>query len=240
LTSGKIVLPADWGALGTTLQDALNTVGPVFKDAFDSISAAAGATPETKFSVPVLDQPSQVFGMLLGKHAVLLDLNLAPFDLKTGFSAFFGILGPLGVSINADFAMHMHFDFGYDTLGIEEFAKGGFKNPLLLFDGFFVNNIDKDGKPDNQIVFDAGLWAAAELNVAVARGGVGGGLFAHVNFHLHDPDKDNRVRIKELVTDIVNEFKYGDPVLSPLAIFDISGDLEARLFAFLKVNLFLF
>src|SRR5262249_45493516 len=98
----------------------------------------------------------------------------------------------------------------------------------------------RDGKPEDQIVVDAGLWAAAELNLGVARGGVGGGLFAHIVFRLHDPDKDGRVRIKELVTDIVNQFKYGDPVLSPLAIFDITGDLEARLFAFLKIDLFLF
>src|SRR5262249_5377997 len=143
-----------------------------------------------------------------------------------------------------DFAMHIHFDFGYDTLGIEEFAKGGFKDPLLLFDGFFINDVNPDGTPEDQLTFDAGLWAAAELNLAVARGGVGGGLFAHVKFHLHDVDGDNRVRIRELITEIVNEFKFGnngqgDPLLAPLAIFDITGDLEARLFAFLKVDLFL-
>src|SRR5262249_45877523 len=37
-----------------------------------------------------------------------------------------------------------------------------------------------------------------------------------------------------------NEFKFGNPVVSPLAIFDITGSLTARLFAFLKINLFLF
>ena len=149
-------------------------------------------------------------------------------------------IGPLGVSINADFSMHIHFDFGYDSLGIEEFAKGGFKNPLTLFDGFFINDVDQKGQPEQQLVFDAGLWAAAELNLGIARAGVGGGLFAHIQFHLHDVDGDNRVRIGELVTEIVNEFKYGSPALAPLAIFDISGNLQARLFAFLKIDLFLF
>src|SRR5262249_40596794 len=183
----------------------------------------------------ILDDPSQLFGMLLGKHAVLVELNMAPFDLKANFSAFFSILGPLGVSINADFAMHIHFDFGYDTLGVEEFAKGGFKNPALLFDGFFINDLDSKGQPENQLVFDAGLWAAAEINVGFARGGVGGGLFAEVRFHLHDPDKDGRVRIKELLTEILNEAKK-NVALAPLAIFDISGELDATLFAFLHID----
>src|SRR5262249_4801083 len=96
------------------------------------------------------------------------------------------------------------------------------------------------GKDIAELQFKAGLWAAAELNLAVARGGVGGGLFADINFDLHDPNKDGRVRITELLTSIINEFKYGNPLDSPLAIFDISGSLVARLFAFLKIDLFLF
>ena len=87
-----------------------------------------------------------------------------------------------------------------------------------------------------ELQFDAGLWAAAELNLGIARGGVGGGLFAEINFDLHDPDKDGRVRLKELVTNVLNEFKYGSPALSPLAMFDITGQLTARLFAFLKID----
>ena len=61
-----------------------------------------------------------------------------------------------------------------------------------------------------ELQFDAGLWAAAELNLGIARGGVGGGLFAEIDFDLHDPDDDGRVRIKEIVTNFLNEFKYGD------------------------------
>jgi|GEM_PF-6918000 len=237
LTSGQLKLPS-WADLGG-LQNALNAVAPVLQDAIASMAAAAGAAPKTKLSLPIIEDPSQIFGMLLGKHAVLIDLNLAPLDIKASFSAFFSILGPLGVSINADFMMHIHFDFGYDTLGIEEFAKGGFKNPLTLFDGFFINDVTPNGQPEQQLVFDAGLWAAAELNLGVARGGVGGGLFAHIQFHLHNADKSGRVRIKDLVTEIVNEASV-NVALAPLAIFDISGNLKARLFAFLKIDLFLF
>ena len=39
---------------------------------------------------------------------------------------------------------------------------------------------------------------------------------------------------------MVNEAKFGSPLLAPLAIFDVTGDIVARLFAFLKIDLFLF
>src|SRR6185295_8370591 len=108
---------------------------------------------------------------------------------------------------------------------------------LLLFDGLFVSDLDAKGKDVPELHFDAGLWAAAELNLGIARGGVGGGLFAEINFNLHDPDHDGKVRIKELITAIGNEIKYGSPIASPLAIFDIRGKLTAELFWFIKIDL---
>src|SRR5262249_26344744 len=146
------------------LKGALDTVAPALKTAVSGLEGLQA--PKPTFSMPILDDPSQLFGMLLGKHAVLVELNMAPFDLKANFSAFFSILGPLGVSINADFAMHVHFDFGYDTLGVEEFAKGGFKDPLLLFDGFFINDVNPDGTPQDHLTFHPRLSSPPPLNLS--------------------------------------------------------------------------
>ena len=111
---------------------------------------------------------------------------MAPLELQAEFSAFFSIFGPLGVSINAEFdAQFGPFKFGYDTFGIAEFAAGDFKNPLQLFDGLYVSDLDAKGNDVPEIQLDAGLWAAAELNLGIARGGVGGGLFANVDFNLN-------------------------------------------------------
>ena len=38
----------------------------------------------------------------------------------------------------------------------------------------------------------------------------------------------------------MNELEFGSPLLAPLAIFDVSGEVFAKLFAFLKVDLLLF
>jgi len=42
------------------------------------------------------------------------------------------------------------------------------------------------------------------------------------------------------VENVVDEFQFGQPLLAPLAIFDVSGEVNARLFAFIEINLLLF
>jgi Ca2+-binding RTX toxin-like protein len=223
--------------LPDVLQDALGTVAEGFANGLNEM---LGGSVKEGFSLPIIDEPSQIFGLLLGQPATLVQYDMGPLEFGAEYSAFFSLLGPLGVSINAEFDAQIGpLTFGYDTEGISAFAAGGFRNPLQLFDGFYVGDTI-DGVDVPELQFDLGLWAAAELNLAVARGGVGGGLFAEIDFDLHDPDDDGRVRIKELATNVINEFRYGSPALSPLAIFDITGKLTAELFAFVKVDLFLF
>ncbi|QSA97859.1 OmpA family protein [Methylococcus sp. EFPC2] len=241
----KTQLLAGLDFLPEELQEALGTVASSLQQSVGKMLPGGGAS--FGFKLPVIDDPSQIFGMLLGQPADLVSFSMDALELDASFSAFFSLLGPLGVSINADFAAQFGpFRFAYDTLGVTEFASTGFKSPLLLFDGFYVDDLDfakladPSGKLDvPELQFDIGLWAAAELNLAVARGGVGGGLFADIDFDLHDPDRDGRVRIKELVANVVNQARYFDPVTAPLAVFDITGKLTAELFAFVKVDLLL-
>src|SRR5262249_10688269 len=67
----------------------------------------------------------------------------------------------------------------------------------------------------------------------------GGGLFFHADFNLFDNDGDGKIRLDELATNFLNQLK--DPndlkkLLAPLAIFDVTGQLTAELFAFLKID----
>src|SRR5262249_51625860 len=99
-----------------------------------------------------------------------------------------------------------------------------------------------DGKGDDppEVTFDGGLWAAAELNVGFAHGGVGGGIFIGVNFNLFDPDHDGRIRLDELAGNFLNQLKapnVAERFLAPLAVFDVTGKVTAELFAFVKIDL---
>ncbi len=50
-------------------------------------------------SFPAFTDPSQIFGLLMGRDATLIAIDLPPLDFKFSYSQFFPIFGPLGASI---------------------------------------------------------------------------------------------------------------------------------------------
>src|SRR5207249_11867205 len=108
------------------------------------------------------------------------------------------------------------------------------KKPLLLANGLYVSDeptnplYDGSGDDPPELKFDGGLWAAAELNLGIARGGGGGGIFIGVDFNLFDPDHDGRIRLDELIGNFLNQLKApneAERFLAPLAIFDVTGKI---------------
>jgi Ca2+-binding RTX toxin-like protein len=192
------------------------------------------------FAFPIFDDPAQVFGLLTGRPAVLITYDMKPLSFEFEWDQFFRVYGPLGVSIGMEFSANIDFAFGYDTLGIQEFVESDFRDPLLLLDGFYVSDTDLAtgdyGIDVPELTFSGSLTAAAELNLLIARAGVGGGIYAQIEFDLYDPDRDGRVRIKEILGNVENEWNYGVPALAPLAIFDVHGKMWAKLFAFLEID----
>ena len=94
---------------------------------------------------------------------------------------------------------------------------------MIFRDGFYIN----DPPGANQIVLTAGIAASGVLDVYVASGGITGGLYATINFHLHNDSDSPRLRLLDI---------YNQLLTNPLGIFDVSGDLTARLFAFVEVS----
>ncbi len=258
----------DFGKVGGggLLDGLLNTNGLAdaagnFLGNFDSLLGSSSGNAASKstmqalssgeagsgFDFPLFNNPSQIFGLLTGQPATLVTYDMAPLYFEFDWSTFFSIFGPLGVSINIGFSADIDFAFGYDTLGIQEFIEGDFQNPAALLNGFYVSDTDMAdgsfGTDVPEIVLAGNLWAAAELNLGVARAGVGGGIFAEIQFDLFDPNHDGKVRINEIIKNIENQFVYGDgaeKLLAPLAVFDVTGEITAKLFAFLKIDLFFF
>jgi Ca2+-binding RTX toxin-like protein len=179
------------------------------------------------FDFPILSQPTQIFNLLLGKDATLITYDMKPLELEFQYkSPFISIFGPLGVRFGAGLGASIDFDFGFDTYGIRKFVDSDFVNPTLIFAGFFV---DDGTHPELQITGE--LLAFFELNLAIAYGGVRGGLEATVDFDLFDPNRDGKVRVDE----IINSVAFAD--YNPLAVFDISGDVIAKLEWYVGVDL---
>jgi len=96
----------------------------------------------------------------------------------------------------------------HDTQGIIDFADSGFKNPLLVFNGFFLNDNGEGGDDEPELSLYGRLSASAELNLGIARAGVAGGIGMEIGFDLFDPNHDGKIRISEIIGNFENEAKY--------------------------------
>ena len=149
-------------------------LGDVAGEAINVVKGLVEENVETKdkFSLPILDDPSSLFGVLMGKNVTLVAYDMAPLTFDFDWSKFFSIWGPLGVSINLEAQIVIDFAFGYDTKGFVDFVDTGFKNPLLIANGLYVSDhpsnplYDGTGEDLPELEFDGGAWAAAPSTTA--------------------------------------------------------------------------
>jgi Ca2+-binding RTX toxin-like protein len=200
---------------------------------FDKSAPGAGA-----FAFPIFENPTSLFGLLLGRDVTLITYDLPPFGLDFSYLQKFMIWGPLWGRISLGFGVEIDLAFGYDTRGIREFAAGDFTNPLDLIGGFYIadtDNPDGSGSDVPELILTGSLAAGAELNAGVASAGVDATVTLTVNFDLYDPDRDGKVRIDELVGTFLYEWDNGSPALAPIAIFDVFGDISLQMSAFIEI-----
>ena len=194
---------------------------------------------------PIIKDPSQAFGLLLGQPATLITIDPPPLFFEFSYKQVFP-LPPFPIVqlfIKGEASINIDFSFGYDTLGITEFIDSGGRNPELLFDGFYISDTASptgSGPDVPELSFGVFISAGAQVGFGPIEVGVEGGIGANIFFDLHDPNKDGKVRIKELIQNVEDQIRFGEPALAPIAIFDVSGEIFVRLFAFVKVDLFFF
>jgi Ca2+-binding RTX toxin-like protein len=207
----------------------------------------ASAQSQGGFSFPAFQQPASLFGLILGKDVTLVRWDAGKLKAEFGFSQTFGPIpvGPVPVSIVISGAAGIEgrFAIGYDTKGIRD-AVAAFKAdaPIaqllgdigLLFNGIFIDDNDANGKDVPEISLYAEFAAGAAVDLVAISVGVEGGLRATILMNLHDglgnpPDPatlDGKLRIDEVISRIHN----------PICLFDVSGQLDAFIRAFVKIG----
>ncbi|XZE54543.1 LamG-like jellyroll fold domain-containing protein [Planctomycetaceae bacterium SH139] len=185
-------------------------------------------------SFPLLQSPTSAFKLLLGQDVDLFLYDAPALGVDFSYSQFFPIpaFPILGAEIGGRIAAVADFAFGFDTTGIRKFSDSGQFGDI--FDGFFVSdraNADGTGADVPEVYLRGNLRAGAKLNLLFASAGVNGGIFAGVDFNLHDNDQDGRVRGNELADNFA---------LGPIHVFDVSGSVDARLNAYLELDFFFF
>jgi Ca2+-binding RTX toxin-like protein len=190
---------------------------------------AAAAAGGGAFTFPILDASGTgIFDLISGKTTDLFFADLPELNAGLNYSEFFPIIGPLGARVEGDINLNVNLDFGFDTFGLNLFRNGGIASDI--FKGFYVSDHWQEKKDLPELTLSASLQAFAELNLGLARAGVGGGLFANIFFDLNeiaDPktNPDGRIRLSELERALGSD------------LFDESGNVSAGLSAYLKVGL---
>ena len=177
----------------------------------------------------IWSNPSKIFKLLLGEDIDLVTYTMPKLCFDFDWSTFVRIWGPLGARIGVTFSASIQLGFGYDTLGIRQWVKGGYKDYGRLLNGFYVADKDESGYDVNELSFYGGLTASAELNAGISAG-VGGGVGINVGFNLYDPNKDGKVRLSEMAQIIKEDGLFG--------LFDVNGKITAKLYAY--VDLFFY
>jgi 6-phosphogluconolactonase (cycloisomerase 2 family) len=190
-----------------------------------NFTAALTHTSTFKLEFPLLSKqaPQVIFALLSGKTADLFQFDMQSLQLGFVFQETFPIVEPLDAVLSGSVNANIHFAFGYDTTGLNEFKID--KNPIDFLDGFYIRSDDGP-----QITIDAGIGAGAAVGFGPISAGVEGGIFAHITAALYDPNGDGKLRFSE-IQQLVDP--PGGPI-DPLNLFDISGQLTFRLFAYIN------
>uniref|UniRef100_UPI00356A9D5F LamG-like jellyroll fold domain-containing protein n=1 Tax=Stieleria sp. TaxID=2795976 RepID=UPI00356A9D5F len=219
-----------------SLADTDTTADPSF-NVDQALNNASGGTPQGKlkskgfinrlrglngFSVPLISNPSSIFGLITGKTVDLLYYDMPHLNLPFQYAQSFPLFPiPGSIRFAGRASVSVNVGFGFDSSGIEEFKISD--DPLDIFNGFFVKD-----NPGNELSFEIEIGAGLAAGVAgFVETGVEGGLFAQVGFDLADVNEDGKLRVEEI----------GERLdMGAHCIFDTSGSIGAYLDWFFQVS----
>ena len=132
--------------------------------------------------------------------------------------------------------------FGYDTQGLVDFYDSGFRESGDAVRRPLHRRHECQRHDDvPEIKLYGGITAAAEMQPGDGRRRAWAAGFSPKSTSTCTiPNRTARSGCTNWPPTSSTRRSYGSPVLAPLAVFDITGRLYAKLFAFLKVDLLLF
>jgi Ca2+-binding RTX toxin-like protein len=175
---------------------------------------------------PLLDEGKPVVDMLLGRNASLFSYQSGEIKIEEGFSQYFPVLGPVGVTMGGVVGFRAQFGFGYDTQGMFDYFEGGSTDAGLLANGFYAMSLDENGEPLTGVEIYGAFTAGVEINLLIASAGVEGRIGASLGIYLNDQigDELGRIRADDFANNPVGDW------------FDAYGRLYAGIRAYLEIG----
>lgn len=231
-------LPRPNGAPGTTATLPPTTPAGItsqaskldsFKQRFQALQGLDG------FEIKLFD-PSTLLSLITGQSGVdLVKYDIPDFNFPFMIDRTFPLWGPIKGKLEGGFNVASDLSMGFDTHGIESWAKEGFaaSKSYLVFDGFYVDDWNQAGADKDELSVYAYVAAGLGLDAVLANGFVKGGIEGKIGFDLVDTGEragtsDGKVR----GSDIVEKFSN-----NPLDLFDLHGSVGVFLSAEINVTL---
>ncbi|MEI6732756.1 MAG: DUF4347 domain-containing protein [Comamonadaceae bacterium] len=206
---------------------------------------ASQKKPGSALKFPILeDTVGSVIGLLMGKPVDLVTFTPPNLKVKVGFRVTFPVYPPLDVGIGGEIKLSALLSFGFDTYGITKFAKT--HHVADIFDGFYISDNIVNGVDKPEVTLTAKLYAFAELNAFIVRGGVEGGIKLVGTLDIYDEDKDNKFRASEIIAavsedplDVVEMHLRGSAYISAYVdVFAFVDYVRVWEWTFMDVTLF--
>jgi Ca2+-binding RTX toxin-like protein len=221
------------------LRDANTNTGQANPLAGSGSSSAANQLPSGNgLLFPILDSPVSAVKLLLGQDVTLFEYNLPKLDFKANIGVEFPIVGPIVGRLEGGIEAAIDLGFGFDTKGLSDWQKGGFKSNEVdkIFDGFYVDDNRVNGTDNPEAQLTGTIAALGGVNVGIASAYVGGGISASMFADLEDDGElgrdlgssDGRLRGDYLANFIANPKQLG-------CLFELGGQIDAFLEARLSL-----
>ena len=189
---------------------------------------------ELGFTFPLLEDPVNVVKLLLGQDASLFEWRMPNMGMTSVIDKYFPIYAGIEGVIEGGYEVKAHLGFGFDTYGLSQWRRDDFApgDSWKVFNGFYVADLDKNGRDVPEFSMDASMGAGLGFNARVVRADITGGLAAAARMDLLDEGEiagtsDGKIRGQEITSRISN----------PLSLFELSGELTAYLKARVKIGI---
>ncbi len=208
------------------LQDDVDALGQIAGLSEGGSSFAQSISDNTRFEFPLLTEPTSLINLFLGQPTDIFRLELPTIGFGVDYSTKIPIFGPLSVELGGAFGAAANLSFGFDTNGLLEFSEGGFENPALIANGFYVGQPTDPGTPpvpiDPNAEFTLGLGAGVEAGLNVNFGIISGGVSAGL--------------VAQLFINLAQEKTYLTDFAAPACLFELLGSLDAVVAAKLQIG----
>jgi hypothetical protein len=132
-------------------------------DASEKFKKIMAKLDKLGFEIPLIDDPKNAIKLLLGQNVDLFTWTMPPMGMSSEVEKRFPISSGIEGIIEGGFGVEANLGFGFDTYGLNQWKKGGFKanDAWKVFDGFYVADEKKTPIPKNTWTSQSSAWTPA-------------------------------------------------------------------------------